>query len=111
MAHQCEQYSSPNKWNWQTVHQNSATFLLLLLLFSLLVAMSSQQAFARILGLIHQTTQRPRDAGNGSSDDKDVRVLEMGKPIKRELFGGQLHTCRIMLSVNQFPRVIIDQIR
>jgi CHAT domain-containing protein/Tfp pilus assembly protein PilF len=109
MTHQCEQCSSSNKWNRQTVHQNSATFLLLLLLFSLLVVTPLQQAFARILGLIHQTTQQPSDAGSGGSDEKDICVLGMGKAVKRQLLGGQLHTCRIMLSANQFLRVIIEQ--
>jgi CHAT domain-containing protein/Tfp pilus assembly protein PilF len=78
-------------------------FLTLFLLFSLLTVAPSRQALGRILG--PQLAQHPRDAGN----EKDAQPLEQGKPIKRELAGGQTHIYRIGLSADQFLRVVVKQ--
>jgi tetratricopeptide (TPR) repeat protein len=109
MTHQHEEYSASNEWNQQTVYQHLAVFLPLLLIFSLLVVTPSQQASAHILGLIPQTTQRPRDAGSGGSDEKDIRVLELGGRIKRGLAGEQQHLYQIRLGVDQFLKVVVKQ--
>src|SRR5262245_32596890 len=41
--------------------------------------------------------------------DKDAAPLEPGKPVERELAGGQGHTYRIALASGQFLRVAVDQ--
>jgi len=81
--------------------------LTLFLLFSLLTVATSRQAFGRIPG--PQLTQHPRGAGSDAGNEKDAQPLEQGKPIKRELAGGQTHIYRIGLSADQFLRVIVKQ--
>jgi CHAT domain-containing protein/tetratricopeptide (TPR) repeat protein len=49
--------------------------------------------------------QLPNDAGN----EKDVRTLEPGRSLKRELAGGQKHTYQVKLSVDQFVNVAVEQ--
>jgi CHAT domain-containing protein/Tfp pilus assembly protein PilF len=80
---------------------------LTLLLFSLLTVAPSRQAFGRIPD--PQLTQHPRGAGSDAGNEKDAQPLEQGKPIKRELAGGQTHIYRIGLSADQFLRVIVKQ--
>jgi len=41
--------------------------------------------------------------------DKDVRPLEIGKPIQRELAGGQSHTYHLTLTAGQYLHVVVDQ--
>jgi CHAT domain-containing protein/Tfp pilus assembly protein PilF len=56
-----------------------------------------------------QPIQAPRGAGAKADDEKEARLLEPGKPIKRELAGGHNHTYQIRLSAGQFLKVIIEQ--
>jgi hypothetical protein len=51
------------------------------------------------VGLMHGTTQR------GS----DVRWLEEGKPIERELSGGESHSYRLNVTTGQYARVVVEQ--
>jgi CHAT domain-containing protein/Tfp pilus assembly protein PilF len=90
-------------------YQALASLSTLLLFSSLVTAISTCQAFGDPLGLFRQSTQQSRDKRSVGSDEKDVRALEAGKPIKRELAGGQQHAYRIGLSVGQFLKVIIEQ--
>ncbi|HZS07392.1 MAG TPA: CHAT domain-containing protein [Blastocatellia bacterium] len=39
----------------------------------------------------------------------DVRALEQGKPVERELKGGESHAYRVTLGSAQFVRVVVDQ--
>jgi hypothetical protein len=41
--------------------------------------------------------------------EKDERPIEPGKPIERELAGGQSHAYQITLSAGQFMKVIVEQ--
>src|SRR5215510_7581618 len=82
---------------------------MLLLFFSLILAISSGEAFGGSLGLLRQSTQQSRDKGSVGSDEKDARALEAGKPIKGELTGGRQQAYRIELGANQFLKVIIEQ--
>src|SRR2546422_5021812 len=68
-----------------------ANLLNLFLLFSLLS--------------IQGAPQEPNGAGN----EKDIRMLEPGQSIKRELAVGQEHAYQIRLSVDQFLKVAIEQ--
>jgi hypothetical protein len=41
--------------------------------------------------------------------EQDVRLLELGKPIERELAGGQTHVYRVMLASGQYLHVVVEQ--
>ena len=56
-----------------------------------------------------QPAQAPRDAGNKANDEKEARLLEPGKAIKRILAGADCHTYQIRLSAGQFLKVIVEQ--
>ncbi len=45
----------------------------------------------------------------GVQADKDVRLLESGKPVERELAGGQTHSYQITLSAGQYLSVVVEQ--
>src|SRR5262245_53536335 len=79
----------------------------LLLCFYLSAANSSPQTFA--LAQSQQSGPQPRDTGSAGGYEKDVRALEAGKPIRRELGSGQEHIYRIELNADQFLKVIIEQ--
>jgi CHAT domain-containing protein/Tfp pilus assembly protein PilF len=65
----------------------------------------SGKAHCRTGDLIRQSTQEHTGAGKG----KDIHALEPGKPIRRELAGGQEHTYQIRLDANQFLKVVVEQ--
>src|SRR5262249_7811363 len=56
-----------------------------------------------------KSAQQPADSSSAAKNDADVRVLEQGKPIERELAGGQSHAYQITLSAGQFMKVIVEQ--
>jgi CHAT domain-containing protein/Tfp pilus assembly protein PilF len=89
----------------QVVHKNSANILALSLLFSLSAVALSNQAFGRYSEPNHQSAQTP----SGTGGEEDVRPLEAGKPIKRELAEGQQHSYRIGLSADQFLKAVVEQ--
>jgi CHAT domain-containing protein/Tfp pilus assembly protein PilF len=78
-----------------------------LLIFSPIAAISSRQAFGG--DMFRQSPQQARDAGSRDGVEKDVRALEAGKLIKRELAGGERQAYRIELSADQFLKVIVEQ--
>src|SRR5262249_54340388 len=80
-------------------------FLTLFLFFSLSARLFSDKAFGRTHDLTQQSTER----SSGTADEKDVRALEPGKPIKRELAGGEQHTYKIGLAADQFLKAVVEQ--
>jgi len=44
-----------------------------------------------------------------AQNDKDTRTLELGKPVERDLSGGQAHSYRIELTTGQYIQVVVDQ--
>jgi tetratricopeptide (TPR) repeat protein len=46
---------------------------------------------------------------SSAQDAPDIRPLEQGKPIERELMGGDVHAYSVQLTVGQFLSVIFDQ--
>src|SRR5436853_3962099 len=46
-----------------------------------------------------------------SQSNMDTRVLEAGKPIERELAGGEAHTYQLTLAAGQYATVVVDQQR
>src|SRR5262249_51993990 len=85
------------------------TLLMLLIVCGLLTAAPSGQAFIANPGLTQQQAGQASGAAEGTGDEKEIRPLEPGKPIKRELADGQQHTYRLRLSTDQFLRVIVEQ--
>jgi CHAT domain-containing protein/Tfp pilus assembly protein PilF len=80
------------------------------LFFSSLAVTLSENALGRALGRsAQQPAQAPRDAVNKADDEKEARLLEPGKAIKRELSGAGSHTYRIRLEAGQFLKAIIEQ--
>jgi CHAT domain-containing protein/Tfp pilus assembly protein PilF len=79
--------------------------LVFLLLISLPAMMPWDKVYGRTGGPIRQSTQEPSGAGN----QEESQVLERGKPIRRELAGGQEHSYQIRPSVGQFLKVIVEQ--
>src|SRR6266508_275806 len=76
-----------------------------LLFFCLSASTPSGKAHCRTGDLILQSTQEPTGAGK----EKDIHALEPGKPIRRELAGGQRHTYQTRLDPNQFLKVVVEQ--
>jgi tetratricopeptide (TPR) repeat protein len=90
-------------------YQALASLLTLSLFFSLAPAVFSRRAFGGSFGLFQQSPQQSRDKASGGGDEKDVRALEAGKPIKGELAGGRQHAYRISLGAGQFLKVVVEQ--
>src|SRR6266511_1257926 len=80
-------------------------FLTPLLFFCLSASTPSGKAHCRTGDLILQSTQEPTGAGK----EKDIHALEPGKPIMRELAGGQRHTYQTRLDPNQLLKVVVEQ--
>ncbi|MFL6275468.1 MAG: CHAT domain-containing protein [Blastocatellia bacterium] len=56
--------------------------------------------------------QRSSEAkGDAPQDRSNARVLEAGKPIERELGGGEAHSYQLTLAAGQYVRVVVDQRR
>jgi CHAT domain-containing protein/Tfp pilus assembly protein PilF len=101
MTSQSAYYSVLDVRRRQIVKRSLARILILSLLSLLLPVTSSSLALPFVP--IQQSAQ---EAGN---TEKDVRMLEQGKPIKRELTGGQEHSYRITLSADQFLKAAVEQ--
>jgi len=56
-----------------------------------------------------QTGQPPANAAGLVQNENDVRVLELGKPIKREIKDGESHSYHITLTAGQFLGVAVEQ--
>jgi tetratricopeptide (TPR) repeat protein len=86
-----------------------AAFLALFIFAGLLTAELLPRVSGRTLDPKRQSTQLPRDAGNGAGDEKDIRALEPGRPVKRELAGGEQHGYQVELNSGQFLKVTVEQ--
>src|SRR5262249_21643171 len=99
--------SRPNR---RLMPRRLAKFLAFCLSISSLAVALSDKASARAFGRIaQQPAQAPHDADNKADDEKEARLLEPGKAIKRELSGANSHTYQIRLSAGQFLKVIVEQ--
>src|SRR5262249_51185472 len=67
---------------------------------------ASLRSPGRSLDSPQQSSTRQPDS---AADEKDVRPLEQGHPVKRELSGGQRHIYRLRLGAGQFLKAIIEQ--
>jgi CHAT domain-containing protein len=56
------------------------------------------------------SAQAPADAKQATqSQPQETRQLELGKPIERELAGGQSHSYQVTLSAGQYINVVVEQ--
>src|SRR5215813_4019442 len=77
------------------------------LLLSLFLLMDTvARASAPSPGMLAQGSAGPNPIVQG---EKDIRPLEPGKPIERELVGGQSHSYQITLTEGQYLRVVVEQ--
>src|SRR5215475_7057935 len=105
MTQQSEDMPGLDHSRTQGGFREPAVLLTALLLFCPLAVTPSGNAYGRVRSLIQQSKQEP----DGSGNEKGVRALEAGKPIKSELAGGQKHAYRISLGADQFLMVIVEQ--
>ncbi len=54
-------------------------------------------------------TVRAQERADSSRMRQEVRALELGNPIERELKGGEVHSYQIKLTAGQYLHVIVDQ--
>ncbi|HYV06402.1 MAG TPA: CHAT domain-containing tetratricopeptide repeat protein [Blastocatellia bacterium] len=47
--------------------------------------------------------------GSQTQGNKDAAVLELGKPVERELAGGEIQVFRIQLTANQYVKLVAEQ--
>jgi CHAT domain-containing protein/Tfp pilus assembly protein PilF len=109
MIFQSDLYSVSKECNRQVIYQNLGAFFPLFLAFCLLTFVPSDEVFGYASDPFRQSTQERPGAGTGAGGENDVRSLEPGKPYRRELAGGQRHTYRIRLAVDQFLKAVIEQ--
>ncbi len=110
MTDQSRLDSALNRPNRRFTPRSQAKFLAFCLFFSSLVVALSENALGRTFGSpAQQSTQAPGDAGSKADDEKEARLLEPGKPHRRELAGGQRHVYRIRLAADQFLKAVIEQ--
>src|SRR5262245_28776970 len=102
--------SALNRPNRRFIPRSIAKFLAFSLFFSSLAVALSEDAIGYTVGRpAQQSAQAPRDAVAKADDEKESRLLEPGKAIKRELAGADSHTYQIRLSAGQFVKVIVEQ--
>src|SRR5215471_4396786 len=109
MTYQSGRYSASDDRRGRVIFRRLANLLNLFLLSSLAPIKFLPETLGRAPsppGLIRQSAQ---GAAGNEKDEKDIRMLEPGQSIKRELAVGQKHTYQIRLSVDQFLNVVIEQ--
>jgi tetratricopeptide (TPR) repeat protein len=110
MTYRSRPDSALNRPNWRRTHRILVKFLAFCLSFSSLAVALSENASGRELGRIaQQPAPAPRGAVAKADDEREARLLEPGKAIKRELAGASTHTYRIRLAADQFLKAVIEQ--
>ena len=90
-------------------YRSLANFLALSLLSNLSPIAASPRVLGSEAGWPQRSAQETTSPRGGAVDEKDVRPLEQGHPVKRELSSGQRHVYRLRLSAGQFLKAIIEQ--
>jgi CHAT domain-containing protein len=83
----------------------TSTFPVFLLFISFPAVISWDKAYGWTGDLIQQSTNEP----SGARNEEDIQVLERGKPLMRELAGGQEHSYHIRLIAHLFLKVVVEQ--
>jgi CHAT domain-containing protein/Tfp pilus assembly protein PilF len=90
-------------------HRGLVLFACLLFLPELMAGSHAHKRIEQSIGAAVQSVQQPGRAGNAAKEEQDIRTLEPGKPIERELAGGQSHAYQITLAEGQYLSVIVEQ--
>jgi hypothetical protein len=94
-------YSTPFRFGPKVAHHSLALLLCLFLLV---------ESVARASALSPRMLAQGSDGPNPIvQEEKDARPLDPGKPIERELAGGQSHSYQIRLTEGQYLRVVVEQ--
>jgi CHAT domain-containing protein/Flp pilus assembly protein TadD len=109
MAHLFQQLSTLRRRCLPVNHRSLAPFACLLFLPELMVGSHGHKRTEQFNGAAVQIAQHPGGASNAVKEEQDIRLLEPGKSIERELAGGQTHTYQITLAEGQFLNVIVEQ--
>jgi hypothetical protein len=96
MAHRSRRYSDLGDTCKRAVYQSLTAIWTLFIFVWLLTAAPSLRAFSYTLNLSQQSTDRLGETSN----ETDVRALEPGKPIERELADGRRYMCQIELNAD-----------
>src|SRR5436853_2114267 len=80
----------------------------LAVLTAIALPLSQPLSFARP-GLSKPSQEAKVDPGRPAQSPPEIRQLEIGKPIERELRGGQSHVYEIQLVAGQYLSAIVDQ--
>src|SRR5215510_12710182 len=88
------------------LHRRVANFLAIALFCSLLPIAASAQVSGSEAG--QAAAQEKTGSQDSAVGEKDVRPLEQGHAVKRELSGGQRHSYRIRLSVDQVLKALVE---
>src|SRR6266545_1624088 len=109
MTHRKKCYVVSCGRNWQVVDQRLAVLFISFAICGISSIIPSDKALGSAPGRRWQSSQKPPAAGGVAGEEKDVRRLEPGQPIRRELEGGQEQGYRIRLSAGQYLEVIVKQ--
>jgi hypothetical protein len=75
---------------------------------AILLWLSPSLGLARAFAVAPSQDAKP-DAGKPASVAPDTRTLEVGKPVEREMKGGETHAYEIALEAGQYLNVVVDQ--
>lgn len=102
MAHQIKRHVTAHRRNPRSNHLG-----ITLMVGFLLWLVPVVTAHARSLSPLGQQRSVPSGAAQGG--DLDTRTLEPGKPIEREMAGGEVHNYRVIITAGQYLYVVVDQ--
>src|SRR5262245_11655137 len=91
------------------VYRGLANFVALSLFSNILPIAISPQTPGSVAGQAQHSARETTNPQNGVVAENDVRPLEQGHSVKRELSGGQRHSYRLRLGADQFLKAIIEQ--
>jgi CHAT domain-containing protein/Tfp pilus assembly protein PilF len=109
MAHHGEHPSVSVTRNRPAIYRDVSTFLGLFIILSLLAVLLLPPVFGRSRGPIWQSTSETTQSPSGSDHEQEVRGLEPGKAVKREMAAGQEHIYQIRLNADQFLKAVVEQ--
>jgi CHAT domain-containing protein/Tfp pilus assembly protein PilF len=93
----------------QLFYRNLANFLAFLVFSSQFPMMAYPRALESTGNRFLPSALEAIRQQDGAADEKDALPLEQGRPIKRELGGGQQHAYRLRLGADQFLKATVQQ--
>jgi CHAT domain-containing protein/Tfp pilus assembly protein PilF len=106
MTWQIEFWRSPRRGQKLRAVGGGLTLAVSMLLGSGLAAVAEPRP---VLQRVVQPAQERVDSHNTAQGEQDLRTLELGKPVERELAGGQTHTYELRLAAGQYFEVVVEQ--